>query len=187
MNTNIIEENKRLQEEARLWLERTRIESILSKYGEFNIEGSYAYGLMAEADIDMYVIMENPTRESVLNILNELIREIPFVAGYKFSDNVHFETPKEFPEGYMISLFTMENGTQWRFDVWFWTREQHEKIPSYPKLIRQNMDENKKKVILHFKDFLKKENLKIPSVKVYDAVLKDNVMTIDELREYLKR
>lgn len=183
----LLEQNERFQQQAKKWLEVTRLQEFLSRYGEFHLEGSFCYGLMTEGDIDMYVLVEDFSRDNALAVFDDMIGKVPGIAGYKFHDYVNLPRPEKYPEGYKISLFTFHEETRWRFDIWFWTREQFAKIEDYPGLMKRKLDEEKKLKILHFKEFTKLAKLKVPSVKVYDAVLKDNVMTIEEFRDWLKR
>jgi hypothetical protein len=184
MNTKyLLEKNKYFQEKANDLLAKTSIENVLSKYGEFSFQGSYSYGLMMSGDIDMYVISENITRDKALDIFNEIVKSVPVFYGYKFNDFVSHPGWEGIPRGYCFNLSLRDNGEKWKMDIWLLQKTEFDKLENYKQLIKEKLNDANKLTILDIKNYREENKLKISSVKIYDAVLKDGISSIFEYKE----
>jgi hypothetical protein len=179
----LLEKNKYFQEKANDLLTKTKIVNVLSKFGEFSFQGSYSYGLMMSGDIDMYVISEHINRQGALEIFNEIVESTPGFYGYKFNDFVLHPVWEGIPKGYCFNLSLRDNGEKWKMDIWVLQKNEFEKLENYKQLIKEKLNDKNKLTILEIKKFREDNCLKIPSVKIYDSVLKNGTSNIEEFKK----
>lgn len=183
METELSEKSKKFKRDADQLLEESKLLSILNKYGEVKLTGSYAYDLMMCGDIDIEVFGDF-TREKAQSILNDLISNTKFT-GYMFFDWVKYEQPK-WPKGYYIGFKQIMPGYkfQWKTDIWFMKENRNSAIEYHNRL--SNIDDETKGIILELKEYIKTSNWQADSTQIYDAVLDHGVKTTKEFEEYLK-
>ena len=90
------------KKEASALLKKSELIELLSRFGKIHFTGSYAYDLMLNPDIDIYLETKDPTRETVKKILNAFIDQDAW-NGYMFYDWKKFRRP-QFPKSHYIGL-----------------------------------------------------------------------------------
>lgn len=171
---------KEIKQEADLLLKKSNLINFLSKHGKVSILGSYELDLMLDGDIDIYVVKDKTSKDSVIKILNNLIKAEKF-NGYLFYD-FYKKTKEYFPKGYYIGLKTKQNGRKWKVDIWFMDK-MDKKSDQLMKSVKEGLNDKTRKTILKLKSYCKNKNLNIPSYFIYLAVIEKNITTIKALKE----
>lgn len=184
---NLLKESQVLKNSADSLIDDSGIIQILSNYGRVKTVGSYALDVILDnADIDFCVVSEQVSKERALDLLNELIWQNYF-HGFLFYDFVSKMKRDGFPEGYYIGLkMKSHQGLQWIIDIWFLTDENDNKLTEYYKRL---LTEKNREIILEFKQYkkLSPHKKKILSIDINDAVLVQNITTVDEFVEYINK
>ncbi|MDQ2716272.1 MAG: hypothetical protein M3Z08_15315 [Chloroflexota bacterium] len=170
----LFEKSRQVQAESDALLEESSVVRTLEGYGQVRFTGSYAYHLMVNRDIDIYVINAATSRGGVTEALSTFIRQ-GFFHGCLYYDFVDF-TQERFPYGYYIGLKTPFRGEKWKIDIWFLWQD----IPAREPLIQdlRALDEGKRATILEIKRYVAEHELDIASIKIYNAVLREGVSDI---------
>ncbi len=160
-------------------LDDSKLIGLLSRFGKTEITGSYAANLMWDADIDIHVFGKF-SRQDVQQILDTLIGETSFL-GYMFFDWVKYQNPN-FPHGYYLGLKQSLDGykKQWKIDIWFIDDDRKESRENMTRL--KNLTEDQKNAILRLKEYRDKNDLNFPSMKIYDAVIKNKIRSVDQFK-----
>ncbi|MFA4955310.1 MAG: nucleotidyltransferase domain-containing protein [Patescibacteria group bacterium] len=108
------------KKEASALLKKSELIELLSRFGKIHFTGSYAYNLMLNPDIDIYLETKNPTRETVKKILDALIDQDAW-NGYMFYDWKKFRRP-QFPKSYYIGLKIDWLEKRWKVDIWLFNQ-----------------------------------------------------------------
>jgi hypothetical protein len=155
-----------LQAEADALLQESELLDRLSGFGEVVITGSYRYRLMTNADLDLYVISPDFTREHAKALLCALIDQA-FWRGFLFEDWVQFQH-EGLPAGLYLGLKLGYRGRFWKVDIWG-LREQP---PSTAKLAEAMaaLTEEQRKAILLIKQWRDRHAQGVPSTDIYEAV-----------------
>jgi hypothetical protein len=185
---NLIEQSKQWRDEATEIIEASRIKELLGQFGEVTPTGSYEYDLMLGADIDFFVCNENPTRELAEDILVTLTK-----SGYwnsqMFCDwmtlpDFRQDLYPELPLGHYFCFKRDYKGNRWKVDIFFVdSKELTRRLKPKP-----NYSEKQKKLILSLKDYRNKGEFAadLSSQIFYDAVLKNNIQSIEEFTNFIK-
>jgi hypothetical protein len=180
----LIEKSNRLRLEAEEFYIESNLKTFLPKFGEVSFRGSYDLNLMTKRDLDIYIINPSINHKEVLDAFNRIAKD-EFFYGYYFFDRKKF--PKEgMPLGYYIGLKGYRKERIWKVDLWFLTEED---APSsvLMKFIKDNLTEKSQIKILELKKYRDENNLDISGKDIYEAVLKSNIQTEDELRSYISK
>ena len=170
------------RKEADKILSLCKLVDILKGFGRVEFSGAYAANLMMSGDIDVYVISKTSRKGKVLEAFNQIANSCPF-QGYLFYDWKNNKHPG-FPHAYYIGLKTKIRGAKWKIDVWFLTEKDLRKV-KYHYLKDVKLKQEQKLAILRFKQFRNKHLPKLPSFFIYEAVLKDNIVTLSGFKEYI--
>lgn len=81
------QQSKQIREEANRLLESTKLEALLSQFGEVELGGSYAYDLMVDRDLDFGVAVESITPE-IRSKIASLFASQSWAYGVKMTDRV---------------------------------------------------------------------------------------------------
>jgi hypothetical protein len=167
-------ESRQVQVQADALLQESGVVRTLEGYGGVRFTGSYAYSLMVNRDVDIYVINSSTSREAAVEALNTFIRQ-GFFNACLYYDFVDF-TQEGFPYGYYIGLKTPFRGEKWKIDIWFLWQD----IPERELLIQdlRALDEGKRAAILEIKRYVAEHELAIASLKIYNAVLREGVSDV---------
>jgi hypothetical protein len=180
----LLAEEKRLQIQADKMLEQTNLLETLAKYGKLlPISGSYAYGLMVYPDIDLSLISENISKESFANLVTEMVKS-KWVRKVSTADTVNFELIHDgWPKGYWLGLEIPFEGDKWGVDCWLQEKDSAPTTPDPYTASLHRMGEEKRNAVLSIKYQLIYMGLYGKSYfsdDIYDAVLNDNILSIEE-------
>ncbi len=163
-------------------MSKSDLMTILSKYGECSVVGSYSYDLMYGPDIDIVVITKNP-REMSVKTIKELIDARQFQK-YQYGDFEKFPKVGR-PDSFIIVLISEVNGVKWETEIWF-HKQYPEGVLVTDALIRDKLDAESKLAILKLKEERSRNGDNkhhVSSVDIYKAVLVDG---ITEYKKILK-
>lgn len=173
----INEYSQKVKLEAQDILGQTQLLDFLKEFGEVKIIGSYALDIMVARDIDIYVINKDFTKESVVDIYQQLIFKNDF-KGYIFYDYVN-RTKDIFPTGYYVGLKHRFFDKKWKVDIWFLNEPDKKSFDMMEKL--ENISEEKRELVLELKYYNHMNNLDVPSYIIYNGVLKNQLMSCYDL------
>ncbi len=163
--------------QATTLLRETGLLSILRRYGEVQVTGSYALGLMTVRDIDIYVINPKCSDRLAVKLLRALIVSHKF-RGYMYSDFT-LHRRKGFPRGWYIGLKKRVRGKKWKIDVWLIHKNTR---PDMNKLV---LTPAQRRTILRLKTRRDREGIRgldLPSWHIYQAVIKNDKTSKQWLR-----
>jgi len=179
---NLVEESKRWHDNATALIKSSNLVTLLKQFGEVSLTGSYVYNLMLDSDIDFFVSNENPTRKLADDMAAELIHD-----GY-WNSIMFCDWPTNVPKGPYFCVKRDFRGHRWKIDIMMVTPGQlAELLPS--REIYSHYSDVQKEQILEMKVARRKGLLPrdTETALIYDAVLKNNVQGIDNLKQYLKK
>jgi len=136
--------------------------------------------LMAEGDIDIYVVDKKINKDIAIDALNKLIRKNQ-CRGYLFYDFVK-RRRAGFPRGYYLGMKTRFKKRKWVMDVWF-MRELDKPSDRLMSFVKKNLTAENKKKILAIKFQIKKNHLDIPGYLVYLGVLKNKAKNLTAIKK----
>jgi hypothetical protein len=157
-----------LKNKANKILDESELVEILSKFGSPIFTGSYQYDLMTSQDIDLYLVVDNPSKVIVKDLVNTLINQ-GFWNRIKYGDFLNFPYPKNqafLDKSFFVGLKRGNEEDEWNIDIWIITKEQELKL-DYPWL--KNINEEQKKQILDMKE--NKKELGMTSFEIYKKIL----------------
>ena len=168
----------------------TVIYPVLNQFGEVGIGGSYVYELLSHPDIDLDVVNPELTKEMYADLCAKFIA-LEEVSNFRTSDRVNspHSHPGDRPTGYWIAPEINFGENVWQLDIWFQIPEWNTGNTNSYKEKLANLNDKQKISILSLKEELMTNGIygvgkEFQSVDVYDAVLKDNIETVAQLREY---
>lgn len=174
-------ERKRM---ATLILNKTNLLDTLSEIGDICMVGSYVLDTMAWNDIDIYI-------ENSAMSMDELYRMTEYII--RTYNPIWYEAKEEKDKNGNKTWFhgfeTMFYDERWNFDLWFLSAESIRETQSYSDEISKGIDNSGsiKESIVNLKSDLIDSGLyghdKFTARDVYEAVLKNNILTADEFLE----
>lgn len=179
----LLNEAQRLHNQADKMLKETELLRMLANHGNvLPITGSYAYGLMVYPDIDLGLLVSEASKEDFSELVKEMVQS-KWVRKISTADTVNF-TPLHTgrPKGYWLGLEIPFEGDRWGIDCWV---QQENWAPTTPDPYLgalESLDPKKKEAILKIKyELILREayGKKYFSNDIYDAVLNDNVLSIE--------
>ena len=175
----VIEYSKNIKDEATAFIEEIGILKILNNYGNIRFTGSYASDIMINRDIDIYI-----TKNSDYSI-EEFVEIFKTIFISKITPGIHcgnetdFKNPRyNFPKGYYMGIKSNFRSKKWKIDIWFINEKEMENI-SYIDL-KKDINENNKLLLLEIKYYTMMNNVKIPSVQIYDYIFKQGVNSLEQ-------
>lgn len=187
MNQNVIERQSILQQQASDVLNRLDLIGVLSKYGEVKTVGSVALGLMTWPDIDIDLESTNEINDKDYFELVRCIFGQKFIKQLMLIDNrSSFE--KNRPQSMYIGIIYNLDGVDWKIDIRYlnpsvaWADDDLKRIKS--RLTPENT-----KVILEIKTAFHnhpKYRKEFSGYEIYNAVLDENISTVEEFSDFLK-
>lgn len=159
-----------LKKEAGKILQESNLIEILKRFGSPVFTGSYQYNLMTSADIDIYLVVDSPSKIVVKQPIDFFIDQ-----GYwnriKYADFLNFPHPREgdiLNSSFYIGLKRDIGDKEWKVDIWVITKDQESKLDfSWMK----DISEQQREKILEMK--ANKEILGLTSFEIYKNVLKE--------------
>jgi len=176
---SLISESIQWQEIAEELLKESRLLPFLRKRGEVYFTGSYRYGLLMSADIDLYLLHPQAGKEQTLSMLMDLIGQ-GYWNVYFYGDWVNFRAP-DMPVGYYIGLKRDFAGARWKVDIWN-TPKVESTFIEYNSWIERSLTPATREIILAIKKANIHYKWDLPGVTVYNAVLTGKVNNVDEFR-----
>lgn len=165
----IIKKSQHTKQIADKILSSTNLISILSKFGDTEITGSYKYDLMYGPDLDIIVETEEP-RLSSTDALTELIQTESF-SKYEYGDFVKFSKINR-PHGYIIVLKIEVDDIRWEIEIWF--LDKKERPQNELDFLLANLTKDQKNEILKLKHNREEKGLNknnLSSMEIYKKVL----------------
>ncbi len=187
---NALQYSKEIKEEANVILQESGILEILKEYGDVEVIGSYALDVMYRPDIDILVFAHSHNRrkakEVTIKLLNlDYFNELCFV-------NKVGEKSNGTPQGYYLQPHKRVAERDWKFDIWLTTRgnfDDRNDILKKRIMSATDLDETKQKIVMlkeHFSNGTK-YNYALNGNKIYNAVLDNPELKIDELKGLLTK
>ncbi|WP_339293162.1 hypothetical protein MKY48_13610 [Paenibacillus sp. FSL W8-0187] len=140
------------------------------------IVGGLAYNLVVNPDIDIEIYCDEPDIKSGMAILASLAIN-PNVTHAKYSN--HLDGPDQ--GLYFQIKYKDYEGEVWKIDMWLMAHDHPG--PCAMDLVKPLvavLDESKRRMILNLKEKAKEGNLKVASIKIYEAVIDYNIENLDE-------
>ncbi len=159
-----------LQQEADALVEESQLLERLARLGTVVVTGSYRYRLMTNADLDLYVIHPDFTREHAKALLCDLIDQA-FWRGFMLEDWTRArqdELPARLHPGLYLGLKLDYRGRFWKVDIW----GLHQQPASCAALAEAMaaLTDAKRTAILVIKRWRDQHARAIPSTDIYEAV-----------------
>jgi hypothetical protein len=177
--------------EAQDFLERKKIEEILSLHGKTHYTGSYALDMMCWKDIDIMLEVSNIEDSKIHfhNIIGELLK-LPGIMDIHFIDGMNFKIRPGLPKGYYLGLdmFDERIVEKWKVDVWILDAEDFEKSHKFMSEAKQKLTPELKELIIYLKFQLMGQNKRVPSLMsfhLYNAVLFEGLRNENEILEFI--
>lgn len=184
-NDLILQQNK-LQKEGNNILEKLQLLQFLSKYGKPIITGSLATGLMTWRDIDIELVDETKLSQNIFDTVSYLFG-IDNIKNIQLNNNIGGRIRANNPDGLYLG-FQYQDQELWKIDIWFIHNEKQHSGKDDVLWLKNNIDEEKRKSILIIKNQIAvhpKYRKTIFSTDIYDAVLKENIMSYEGFIEYI--
>jgi hypothetical protein len=183
---NAISKSEALKIEADNLIKNSKIDKILSKYGDIFFTGSYSYNLLTWRDIDICLALENdPTPELMFEIGTELSK-INNIATMYYRNEFVLKTNGN-PKGMFWCTEIMFSNQLWKVDILVAIKKICDEVINPGLKIKSELSPHKRQIILEIKDILCQEKSyrkDFRSTDIYKAVLKDNVSTLDEWKKW---
>ena len=182
MIDSVIEYSKQVKRTANSILNQSKLIEILEKYGQPELTGSYAFDLMYGPDIDITVVTPQPKGVSRA-VLADLLDQ-DFFQRYEYGNFVRFVYQNR-PKGYILVLAITIDDVYWEIEIWFLFKKpvREEMII---ELIGQALTPRTKEIILKLKHERALSGIdkhRVPSVDIYEGVLKHKVYTLDDIEK----
>lgn len=186
----LLQKQDNLHNEATSLLEKTLL-PILEQYGNVSVGGSYSYKLLNYPDLDIDIVSDDTSKDLFAKLSSELIR-LNITSKFKSGDRVNFTHAHsgKRPFGYWVSPDINFGDNVWKLDIWLQKPEWHTGNTNQYAQELLTISDEQRIAILSLKEELIEKNLygvgkEFLSVDVYEGVLRNNIKTIDELRDFL--
>ncbi|MBI4086479.1 hypothetical protein HY416_00650 [Candidatus Kaiserbacteria bacterium] len=194
----LLQKQEELHNEGTSLLEKILL-PILEQYGKVSVGGSYSYKLLNYPDLDIDVVSENVSKDLFANLCGELIR-LDFTSKFKSGDRVNYPHAPSIkrpfgysvkrPFGYWVSPDINFGNSVWKIDIWLQKPEWYTGDTNRYAEKLLDASEEKRITILSLKEELIEKNLygvgkEFVSEDVYEGVLRGDVKTVDDLRDFL--
>ncbi len=172
-----VEQAVELKAAASQLLEEMHIITLLERYGQVEVTGSYKYGVMTWRDIDLCVAVQEPTTPLLFDMGKE-IAGLPHVGSMYFRNEYALHTP-----GNPVAMFwTIDvfppGGERWKLDVLVATQAEVRRVLAIGEEQLHGIDDAKRASILAIKSVLGKSKgyrVAFRSTDIYEAVMKGGV------------
>lgn len=189
--SELLLQQKDLQEEASEVVDELQLYELLTQAGEPMRVGSSALGLMVWRDLDMTVTCTRLNHSLIAQIASELmlhagVRELKFI-----NDTGVYNTDPAYPDGLYIGLkYKSQHGRDWSLDIWF--VDEPERQPDLNHLITmpERLTQEKRETILRIKNhWASREEYgkTVRSFDIYTAVLEEDVKTLEQFEAWLNQ
>ncbi len=176
---SLVSESNRWQKTADQLLEQSGLLSFLKQRGEVYFTGSYRYGLIMSADIDLYLLHPQAGKAQAIVLLHALIEQ-QFWNVYMYGDWVQFRSPS-MPVGDYVGLKRDFADARWKVDIWN-VPEVPLKSREYNEWLARALTPETRELILAIKKANIRQKWDVSGVTIYDAVLTGTVKNVEEFR-----
>lgn len=178
-----------LEEEAAAVLDDLDLIARISAVGRPIRTGSAALGLMVARDIDVTSLCPAlevaPIWEAIAPLaLNPYIPRLAFR-----NDTGRWNTDPSYPDGlYWTVEYVSDRGEKWNLDLWFLLDGTTQFDLLHIQTLHPRLDRETRVAILHIKTDLHERppDARVPSYRVYEAVLDGGIRTPDEFRRHIE-
>lgn len=178
-----LQKQQHLQHKAKEIFKDLNLINVLRKFGEVNIVGSYALGLMSWEDIDI-VVNGQQNVDDFLVIVTHLFKQTN-VYSLNIQDFRKSIFPQR-PQGMYCGIsYLVKPDIFWKIDIWFLAAEDKSAL-DLGHNVQSKLDDNKREIILTIKNEMREQGWGklISGMDVYKAVLDNNVTNTEQFREY---
>jgi hypothetical protein len=173
-----------IQEQALSYISRFNLDELLSRYGEAHLVGNVALGTTVKPDIDYSIYLERAKWPGVIANIKLDFEKFGLT-------NFHERELKESGK-YLLSFdFEDDSSAKWSIDVTLTEKSGDYLTDSYQFLLdfKDNFTKQKIAQILPLKKYFYKKGMLKNSMSyyIYRAVIDENVSTVNEMYDYLKR
>ena len=177
---SLVAESERWRAMADALLAESQLLPFLREWGEVYFTGSYRYGLLLSADIDLYLLHPQAGQEQAVSILNALIEQ-GYWNVYFYGDWVNFRA-SDMPLGHYIGLKRNFGGVRWKVDIWN-TPQVKSTYLEYNEWLERTLTPATRELILAIKQANIRYKWDLPGVTIYDAVLTNQVASLEAFRQ----
>lgn len=164
------------------------LSDVLSAYGEVAVVGSYSLRLMAWRDLDIQIVMEDPSRRNFFDL------------GYRIADclsptRIHYRDEivartAGLPAGLYWGVYLGdERDGAWKIDVWSVDRQRAGEADANARRLQARLSSDSRRAIIEIKSHVWKDpgyRRTFSSQDLYDAVLDYGVRDLDAFRLFLR-
>ncbi len=179
-------QSKQYQDMADKLMRKYPIEKMLSEIGEYDLDGSYLYGWMAQPDIDPYIFVHKPNIDEVTNFVRKIMRLDGVIKGNIVNYTSYPPTTGK-PKGIYLGLKIDFMDQLWNFDIWFMNKNDLLDVEFFYKGWYKKVNTEQADAIILLKFQLNELGVygkEFFSADVYRAVVKDGVRNLDQLRNW---
>lgn len=174
---NLVDEATKWKENADTVIKNSKLLNTLQEFGKVEFTGSYSYNLMTSSDIDVFLIVEKPSKDKIKLLVDKFIDQ-GFWNRIKYANFLDTYHPR-YKDSFYVGLKTDINNITWKVDVWIVSEDS---INTYRiNWILERLNDSSKVTIL---DLKKKKTSAESSYDIYDAVLNHNIDTIEDFRRW---
>jgi len=197
-DTELIKLQQDRQAESDYVLEQIQLIPLLQKYGQVNIVGAKAMGLMINKDIDIAVILDELKYDTWQKVVSELmvtpnVRKVTAIDYYNYTAENIYDPEHGQKYSLYIEMDTLMGRSGDKYDTWECQIHLQDKTAFNPQMIKSVTDKLTPTNIITIlrikywanqinKSLLKKSNghFKIQSTDIYPLVLNGSVTTIEQ-------
>jgi len=184
----LLNNQEKLQKEAKEIIEKLNLIKILSQYGKINIVGSLKYGLMVWRDIDIDLVLENKILETNYWKIVKKIFLDKKIQSITLSDNQNIED-KNRPKSLYIGIKYLDNEENiWKIDIRLLNKNDLN-TGKVEELINEKITPENRLTILEIKSQVcndPKYHKEFSSIDIYESVLTNGVNNLEEFENFLK-
>lgn len=182
-----VKKQTELQKQATEVLARLNLIDAISKYGEVEVVGSVALGLMTWPDIDIDLESRKGINdEDYFEIISYIFRQKNISRIVLIDNRSSFE--KNRPQSMYIGIIYNLDGMDWKIDIRY-LNSSEARAGDISKQIPRKLTTNTIQSVLEIKTAFHnhpKYGKAISGYTIYNAVLEKNVSTVEEFKKYLE-
>jgi hypothetical protein len=190
--SDLIEAQRRLQVEADAVVRDLELEELLEPIGQPIRVGSSAMGLMVRRDIDITVVCPRLDAQALAAFagVGARLMQQPAVESVRFRNDTGTwnREPAKYPDGLYLNLSVRgRDGTMWTLDIWLVDQPERQPDLAHLKTLLPRITKDHRRAILAIKHVLSGRPDSGPSALVYEAVVDNDVETIEQFDAWRER
>ena len=172
-----------LKAEAEEIIEELRLLEILGQYGKVRVVGSVALDLIVKLDIDIHLLIA--AESDLLGVVDSVYHKLLDCQRVREVRITDYREQNAIKIG--IDTYPDASGN-WSIDIWI-TSDPAETAFEYVDRLKQAIRPEHREAILCIKSYYnKRDQLRDGiSVRIYEAVIYNNIRTIEEFKQFLVR